>query len=109
MKGTDLTTRMDHPGQRDILQAPERVGPYIDLFCELAKPKRVGETSAGFMRSAAGWMLMLDAWALTVIVNRNTELRKGLEIDLAEHSSGIYFCRMEADGFSSVKKVLLLK
>ena len=31
------------------------------------------------------------------------------EIDLAEHSSGIYFCRMEADGFSSVKKVLLLK
>jgi predicted O-linked N-acetylglucosamine transferase (SPINDLY family) len=87
VKGTDLTTRIDHSGWRAVLSTPERVGPYIDLFCELSKTKRPGEASADFVRSAAAWMLMLDEWAITVIVNRNTELRKGLEIDVAEHLS----------------------
>jgi protein O-GlcNAc transferase len=80
-----LSTRFEHPGWRDIVMNPARVGPYIDLFCGLAATGSRGLAGARFLKVAAAWMLALDKASLAILVNRYTVLKETLEVDLAEH------------------------
>jgi len=80
-----LRAGFKHPGWRDIVMNPGRLGPYVDLFCGLSITPTLGATDRRFLELAAVWMLMLDPVSLAILINRYTSLRESLEIDLAEH------------------------
>ncbi len=80
-----MSTGFENPGLREVLSAPERLGSYVDLFCGMAKPEAAGETGRGILQSGAACMLALDGPALAILINRYSELRKSLRLDLAEH------------------------
>lgn len=84
-KGLGLSARKDHVGWREIIKAPGWIGPYVDLFCGLAKAPPGNDADNRFMASAAERMLVLDNTRIAILVNRYTELRQRLRIDLAEH------------------------
>lgn len=84
-KGSGLTIGTGHAGRRGILDAPARIGPYVDLFCGLSKTTRRGDGDSRFLERAAARMLVLDSHWVEVLVKRYGRLRESLRIDLAEH------------------------
>jgi protein O-GlcNAc transferase len=84
-KGSGLTTGTDRDGRREILNTPEAIGPYIDLFCALARKTPAHHGGSRFMASAVSWMLVLDSPWIGGLVARYAALRASLKIDVAEH------------------------
>jgi protein O-GlcNAc transferase len=84
-EGKILKRRTDHAAWREILKAPGRIGPYIDLFCALSAVATRQDGDKRYVSAAPAWMLMLDWVRVGVLVNRYGELRENLNIDLAEH------------------------
>jgi len=82
-----VVERSNNAAWAQVLSQPGVIAPSMDLFCVLSHKTQRNDRDLGFLSKGAAWMLALDRRGLADLVNRFSEWRAEMAVDLTRHFS----------------------